>query len=48
MDAYGMMLAGRELYEERLREARNARRFLTARRVAKLPAILRSLLLIFM
>ena len=48
MDAYSMMLAGQALYEERLREAQNARRFLAARKVGKMSALLRGLLLIFM
>ena len=47
MDAYSMMLVGRAVFEERLREAQAARRFLTARRAGKMPALLRGLLLIF-
>jgi hypothetical protein len=35
------------LYEERLREAQTVRRFLGTRRASQLPALLKSLLLIF-
>jgi hypothetical protein len=48
MDAYSIMLAGREDHAEYLREAQAARRFLTAQRAGKMPALLRALLLIFM
>ena len=40
-------LEGQVLYEERLREARTALRFLSTQRASKLPALLKSLLLIF-
>ena len=43
-----MMLAGRALYEERLREAQIARRFLRGRRAGKMSALLKGLLLIFL
>jgi hypothetical protein len=41
------MLEGHAVHEERLREAQLARRFLATERVSELPALLRSLLLIF-
>ena len=48
MDFYLAALQGQALYEERLREARQARRFLTAKRVSELPTLMRALLLIFL
>jgi hypothetical protein len=47
MDSYGTIWESQMRYEDMLRQAERARRFLHAKRVSKLPALLRSLLLIF-
>ena len=47
MNWYLEMLEGKALHEERLREGQTARRLLSTQRAGKLPALLKSLLLIF-
>ena len=47
MDWYSASFYGKELYEERLRDAQNARNILSAKKVSKLPALLKLLFLIF-
>jgi hypothetical protein len=47
MEPYAMLFLSRELYEERLQQAAQARKMLGASRVQNLPSLLRVLLLIF-
>jgi hypothetical protein len=47
MDWNLVALEGQTQYEERLRKAEIARRFLSTKRASTLPALLKSLLLIF-
>ncbi len=47
MDPFSVFFLSRELYEERLHEATQARKILRAPNVRKLPSLLRVLILIF-
>ena len=47
MDPYSVVFLSRELYEERLHEATQARKILSAPSIQKLPSLLRVLILIF-